>query len=311
AEETFPQATFMLMPDAEWCLCNAAQLVEFCKQRRDDTYHTGYQMRIINNKTLDYVAPRLIRCRTNTRFKGAVHEYLAITCEDKVPHDIYFDWVVTRYGGKKSQARWLRDKDILLRSYQEDPEDSRTVFYLGQTYACLGDWQSAYDWYLMRTKMAGAYEENFVTFVRLGDVTDQLGKSTESENPEAMNRWQEALSYYLKAFAIMPHRIEPLIKIANHYIETHEYSLAYLFARRALEIPYPHRDCLFIEKEMYDYDRYDIIGRVAWYIGEYEMGEQALHKALEKYPDMPHLHRNLAFYLERKKELEKRVGGNI
>lgn len=60
-------------------------------------------------------------------------------------------------------------------------------------------------------------------------------------------------------------------------------------------------DVLFIEKEMYVYDRYEIMSRCAWYMGEYQLGEKATLLALESRPEMHHLQQNLKLYQEKLK----------
>ena len=50
---------------------------------------------------------------------------------------------------------------------------------------------------------------------------------------------------------------------------------------------------------MYYYDRYEIMSRCAWYMGEYALGAEATLKALALQPNMPHLNRNLELYQEK------------
>ena len=121
---------------------------------------------------------------------------------------------------------------------------------------------------------------------------------SESGNPQI---WQRALVYYLKAYSINPQRAEPLIRIAQYYLEKGEPSLAYLFASQAMNIPCPAIEAGLVEHELYDYARYDIMGQAAWYVKAYDEGEQAVRMALEVHPEYEHLQRNIIFYLGREK----------
>ena len=47
------------------------------------------------------------------------------------------------------------------------------------------------------------------------------------------------------------------------------------------------------------FSRYTLMGVAAWYVGSYDLGTQALYKALEIQPDNPVLHTDLQFYLNR------------
>lgn len=288
AEKAFPDACFMLMPDAEWHLYNVPGLLEYCAQHQDDP-SPSHLVRIVMNDTLDFCTPRLIRCRSGVRFVGAVHEVLNAISRQKVPEDVFFELHTTPYGSEKTRKRWLRDVDLLTKEYEENPENPRTVFYLAQTYACLGNWEKAREWYEKRSTMVGWDEENFMARYRLAQAYENLGT------------WDKACTNYLAAYAARPTRAEPLVALASYYWNTQSYPLCFLFARRATELAYPAADLLFVEKQVYDCTRYDLLGRCAWYVGEYEIGEAAVRAALIACPDAPHLLRNLAFYTERTK----------
>ena len=112
----------------------------------------------------------------------------------------------------------------------------------------------------------------------------------------------ESIQHFIAAYDTRPQRAESLIKMAQYYLSKHKMHLAFLFANQACRISYPKNDRLFVEKYMYDFTRYDILGIAAWYTGDYEIGEWAVKKALEIQPDAPHLHFNLKLY-EHKKAL--------
>jgi glycosyltransferase involved in cell wall biosynthesis len=292
AQNLFPQALFMLMPDAEWYMHNVEGLLQFCKEHQYD-HHASYLVPIRSDIEALHTS-RLLRCHKNIRFVRVVHEALNQISQVTLPDDIYFEWRPSQKGNEKSARRWLRDRDLLLKSYTENPHDLRTLFYLGQTYECLGDGQNAYRYYKERSAYKGWDEEDFVTMYRLGRVAQMLAP----ENHQSFAPL--AVEHYLTAFTMRPHRIEPLVKIAQYYVDRNEMHLAFLFASRAVKISYPAQDRLFVEKYMYDFVRYDILGICAWYVGEYELGEWAVMQALEVAPQAEYLKRNLKFYIDRK-----------
>ena len=226
------------------------------------------------------------------RSKGVVHEAPERPASVKVPDPVYFEVKPTSYGVEKSQRRWRQDVELLTKEFKKNENDPRTTFYLAQTFECLGELEKAYQFYQYREQLSGWDEENFITLFRLGCLAERLGPIERS------SAWSTAMDYYLKAFSQRPHRIEPLVKIAEHYwpdnIQT-----CYLFIRHAYDIPYPKSDLLFIEKEMYDYTRYEIMSRAAWYMGEYALGEEATLLALKAHSEMEHLHKNLELYREK------------
>lgn len=293
AEERFPDATFLLMPDAEWYLQNVGGLINFCYEQADKTIGC-YLIRIANGN-IDFRTSRLIRSKVGARFVGDVHEVIVAETYEKAPADIFFELGASRVGIEKSRQRWHRDKEKLLARYKKNPEDPRTTFYLAQTYECLEEFEKAYEYYLIRCQQQGWIEETFESFYRLGRVTEHLSKTNSKYT------WQAAQEYYFAAYGLMPHRAEPLVKLAEHYWPDGEgplnAPLCYLYAKRAYELNYPEHDVLFINPDAYNFKRYELLSKSAWHVGDYELGENATRKALETV-EMPYLLRNLACYME-------------
>ncbi len=294
AEQVFPNAAFMLMPDAEWYLHNVEGLLKFCEQER--YAHIGsYLVRIMNGYE-DFYRACVVRTHSNTRYAGVVHEVLMPATGYKVSSDVYFELCTTHYGREKSHKRWYRDLDLLLKKYEENTSDTRTMFYIAQTYSCLDDWENAYLWYERRSQVQAWAEEDFIAKYRQANAASNLSST------HAGYSWELAQQHYLDAHGMRFERIEPLIKLADHYWSIGNYPTCYLFAKRASEIPYPEHDVLFVEKMMYDYYRYEILSKCAWHVHEYEIGEWGTRMALEACPEHIHLHRNLSFYINHKAE---------
>lgn len=285
AEEAFPNAKFMLMPNAEWYMQKVNDLITFCQDRVNHST-ASYLVRIING-SLDYYVGRLIRCRSGVKFVGVVHEELNRASSEKAPKHCFFDWRAGAIGKEASQKRWSRDLVKLLAAHKNNPQDPRAVFYIAQTYQCLNDLVNARLWYKLRLTMTWGWdEENFMACYRLAQVCENL------------NDWGNASRYYLQAFSMRPCRAEPLVRLAQYYCDAKDMELCYLFSQRAAEIPYPDKDTLFIDKQLYDYTRYDLLGISAWYVHKYEIGKAAIKNALKARIDIHRLQANLVFYPE-------------
>lgn len=296
AETYFPNDTFFLMPDAEWCLHNIAALMRFCEKEQYKT-HPLYNIKVKMNSTEFYVA-RLFRASQKIRFYGVVHEVPNIPTTVNVSDPVFFKIQQSDLGKEKSQQRWMRDVLLLKKEHFKNPKDPRTTFYLAQTYDCLGELETAYKYYQLRANLEGWSEENFITHYRLGIILEKL--SCQNNN----YAWHQAMDHYLNAFSLRPHRIEPIIKIADYYWWNKNIQTCYLFAQYAYNKPYPKYDILFVDKEMYDFTRYEIMSRCAWYMGEYHLGQEATLAALKVHPNMEHLNKNLQLYDEKCKLTE-------
>lgn len=286
AENHFPNAIFMIMPDAEWYLENGKGLLNYLEKIKD--MNEAIYLIKLQGKTLEFFSARVMRVSAKNRFVGVVHEVLINASGAALPHDVFFKWIPSNIGKEKSRLRWERDAILLLKEHEKNPTDPRTAFYLAQTYDCLDDYETALKYYQIREKITGWDEENFITVFRIAILFDKLSKINEKYT------WSMALEYYLKAFGMRPTRTEPLVKIADHYWPDN-IPACYLFSRYASKMPYP-KDILFVEKEMYDYTRYEILSRCAWYMQEFSVGKDATKRALKVYPQTEHLKRNLELY---------------
>jgi tetratricopeptide (TPR) repeat protein len=287
-EQAYPDATFMLMIDAEWHLKNGADLVKFCEKHQHDStpiYLTNIVESVPPNNA--FLTARLMRCKTNIEFVGKVHEVPNQLSQEKTPEHVFFERTIIN-NGEASKKRWLRDCKILLKEYEEDPNDSRTVYFLAQTYFCLEDWQNAVKWYELRATMPGFHEENFNTIYMLAKAYD------------ALNNQDKLITNYVKAFNMCPDRIEPLIRLAVYFHNNKNFDLAYLFAKPTMDMKRPStNDALVIEAEMYDFVRYDMISRLAWTHRDYTLGKIATELALKNKPNLEHLQYNLKYYEEK------------
>jgi hypothetical protein len=291
AQEKFPNAAFMIMPDAEWYINDARALVQFCEcclQRGDE-----YASYLINIANLGNYTCRLFRCNRGVRFMGVVHEVVPQSIIVKVPDTIYFDYLPASHGVAKTAKRFIRDRELLLKEYENKPWCTRTLFYLARTCEDIGNWQEAYDFYKIRVNMIGWDEEDFIAHFRLAQTIKKLVLFSEHKDKYS---WSEALEYFMQAYQMRPHRIEPLVEIADYYVYINQMDLAFLFARRACETEYPFQDVLFIENYHYDYYRYELLARCCWYINEFEIGEWAARKAYEAYPDYKYAKINMNCY---------------
>lgn len=298
----FPTSTFILFPDAEWYLSSADLLLEFCRAEKalydEGACRVPYYHLYIEVKggggSYEFPTPRLILTADDVVFEGVVHECPTKISNAEVYRSVYFTLGSSKVGQDKSMRRWHRDRDILLNDLLAHPDNPRTALYLGLTELWLGNLRNAYTYLKIRTKLHSFPEEDYFAYYKLGIVTMLL-----AQQEPASFTWDEAHSYFLKAYSLRPHRAEPLIRIAAHYMEEDNHPVSFLYSKRAIEIPRPCHELLEVERHLYEYDRWELLSRSAWHFGKYRLGEQATLKAIESCPNFPHLYRNLAFFWDK------------
>lgn len=244
-----------------------------------------------------YENSRFIKPRGGWRYKGRVHEYLTRPENGDVKAHIDSKVVLyqdRRFGSESSAKRFARDKILLLEDHTENPNEPRTLFYLAQTCACLGQHQDAYDYYLKRSGMMhGFWEERFQAFMQCSIISKEYLKNED-----------QCILNALKAFEVAK-RAEPLTILGEYYKDRKEFELAFMFLFMACSLQFPHGHSLFVNKDCYSHTRWHLLGIVAYYVGKYEEGEAACRKAIEAGKNKDLDTSNLKFYTDKKEELRK------
>lgn len=304
ARKAYPKSTFILFPDAEWYVHNLDELITFCWEEREK-YKRGvnpppyYRIRMARSESYLSLTPRLFLTQSPVEFEGVVHECPTEISELNGPESVYFEIGFSKFGADKSLNRWHRDRELLFNDLLKNPDNARTALYLGLTEYWLGNLENAYLTLKKRISMSSFEQEEYYALYNLAEVTDHLSV----EHPERYT-WEEALRFYMQAYGMRPHRAEPLVRIADHYLNVKSYALAYLFAKRAceLELPSIEQEVLPILIHDYTYERWEILSRAAWFMQDYELGELATKIAIEADPNQPHLYNTLSYYWERTAE---------
>ena len=247
-----------------------------------------------------YYNIRLVKARQGWRYRGSVHEWMKDTksAPNKEPPVIRIPEKTVIYQDRtqdddKSSKRFVRDKVLLLKDHKDDPTETRIIFYLAQTYYCLGQLEDAFYYYKLRTTLEGFQEEKFHALLKCGDISEKL------KHP-----WHHSMTFYMKAFE-HSQRVEPIIKIAEHYRKQNNWILSFTFANLACSLNYPENCILFVDKHSYTYTRWHILGIVAYYVGKYTEGKAACERAIACGLNYELDTNNLKFYNDKEKELRE------
>lgn len=273
--DTFEDIDYLLLMDTNDELRNGQELREFAEKFRDDKTKSCFLLcqQWWSGNLTKYYNVRFVKPRFGWRYKGVVHEYMHNENEDinrsneRVPDTVVLYQDRTQ-DDDKTKHRFSRDKVLLLAEYEKDPTEPRTVFYLAQTCACLDEKEEAYKYYEERTKLVGFWEEKYQALFCCGELSYSLKMP-----------WETSLGWFMKAFETC-NRAEPLVKIAEHYRQQKQFLMSYTFAKLACSLQYPNQCILFVNKRVYDYERWHLLGIVAYYVPEYEIGRDAVVKAI-------------------------------
>lgn len=313
---------YLLLMDCNDELQGGAKLREYTAQIFNDEHYSGFMVcqHWWSGKHDRYYNMRLVRARTGWRYNGSVHEWMGNKkygdLEDpnirphvvRLPSDIILYQDRTQDDDKTSK-RFIRDKFLLLKDYKKDPTDSRTLYYLAQTCDCLKEYDEAFYYSRLRTKYKGFDEEVFHAYMRCG----MMGAHMRQE-------WEDVLPWFMKAYE-HSNRVEPLIKLASYYYHEKVWHIAYMYTSTACSLEYPSNLLLFVDTRAYSYERWHLMGIIAYYIAETHFSKKEYDQALEKCREGKRAcdiaiktgenvemdKKNLGFYLEQEKKILEKI----
>ena len=299
AEKENNDISYFLFLDANDELVNSEDLLKVCKEYEKDDSLNAF---IINqqwsktddnsNTIINFKNIRLVKPNNGWRYKGVVHEFLANDSTEndfskiiKLPENIIIYQDRTEDESKKSRNRFEDDKELLLKEYEKDPEDTRTLFYLARTFECLKCIDSAIKFYTLRTSMKTVTKnEN-----KLVSMKDEEEVYHSHFRLGILNRIKDENSYdsmihFIKSYEYRK-RAEPLLEICKIYIKKKIWDLAYMYCKLACDCKYPKNDVLFINKLAYDYTRWHYMSVISFNHGDLQYAKYSSLKALESKPE--------------------------
>jgi hypothetical protein len=168
----------------------------------------------------------------------------------------------------------------------EKPDDVRYMFYLAQTYHCLGRHEDAIRMYEKRYAAGSWVEEQWYSLYMIGQTYLTLGKPIEFEQ------------YMLKAYELRPGRAESLYKLAKYFREKGQHYKAYQYVLMGKDIPLS-KDSLFIEIPVYtDLFHYEETICLYYLNRKHEGLRKSMEYLLTKSQMLDGVLSNMIFYVE-------------
>lgn len=284
AYASFPQATYLLLLDADMVLMDRGFKKE---QLKEDGY-----MITQTEQGSSYRNLRLVKNCYGWKSVGVTHEYTApVEAKDMgVPGVHAFTaplhrggfqagtldtvWIDDRSDGGCKDDKLDRDAVLLIQGLKDEPGNSRYMFYLGNTYFAMHQYLDAIYWYERRiADTKNMFEEEaWYACYRVAQAY------------EKMKDYPRTVYWYMKAINRRPHRIEPYVCLAKHFIFSdppHQYWTATLLIKEGLAQARRDVDLLFYEDKAYDYDGWYVLSIANTYIRGRELeGRAACQKVL-------------------------------
>ena len=230
---------------------------------------------------LAYANVRMLRRHAAARYVGATHEVLVVDGSTQRLDSAHF---VDHADGANRPEKLSRDERLLRGALSNDPADTRAMYYLAQTLRDAGRHAEAAEWYERRFAAGGWEEERWHAQYRAAQERLAEGDG------------DAFVAGCLDAYAMRPHRSEPLVSLARHYAATQRHDAALLLLEQAQAIPYPAQDILFVESDAYGDSVRELISISGFYstLASRRARGRATAESLAIDPGLPPLMRSTA-----------------
>jgi glycosyltransferase involved in cell wall biosynthesis len=231
----------------------------------------GYRLWIKFGGT-SYQRDQIIQANLPWKWVGVLHEVLVCDAPHSTQTMEGVKYVVSTDGARsKDSKKFQKDAETLEKALNEDPNNTRYMFYLAQSYRDAGQYDKALEWYRKRIEKGGWREEVFFSMLQVAFLEQTLGRTEET-----------VIDSLLRAHRYRPHRAEPVFFLAEIYRKQKRYDLSYSLIRSMDFIKQPpEKDVLFVQEWAGDYGLLFELSIAAFYVGNYQESLDACAKLLD------------------------------
>jgi tetratricopeptide (TPR) repeat protein len=264
------KADYLLMIDADECL------------KYDDHFSLpkldkdSYDIVIRQIGAVDFMRSSIVNTKLPWKWSGVLHETLGCSVAktgDVLKGVMNLCNTNVLSGRSVDPDKYLKDAAVLEEALKKEPNNSRYVFYLAQSYMASGKLELALKNYEKRVSMPSSdLQETFFAIYNVGKAKENMGDP------------QGAIDSYFKAHAFRPNRAEPVFRAAVISRRMGNPFLGYLLSKQALSIPRPEENC--VEYNTYDHAILIEFANCALLTGRWQEGLDASNKLLAN-PNLP------------------------
>ena len=218
----------------------------------------------LNN--LQYHRAQIVRSDQDWVYKGVLHEYLDLPGKEnliqyQIPANLcHVDADISPLKRANTlEEKYSKDAEILEEALVDDPQNTRYLFYLAQSYRDSGQKLKSIDAYEKRIE-AGAWEEEvYYSMYMIGKLKEQLGRHPD-----------EIIQAYSRAWEYRPQRLEAVFHVMRKLRESGRWILSFTYGSMAIKNP-GTSDILFVEPEIWQWRLLDEYALAAFHTGNPEI----------------------------------------
>lgn len=271
------ECKFAIMLDDTYVIKENLRL--FLNEIRGDQFSTSFSL-YVKSHDMEYTSNRITKTEINLRYKYKIHEIIQTENNVNVliPKDksSIYDYG-NEYMEKRTMDRKQYDLDILFETYKEDPNDSRSLYYIAQTYNLIDKYELAYEYFSKRIEH---HDEGF-----LQEKIDACFEIARLSNFKLNKPWEDCEKLYMRAYEMDKSRPDSLYYIGIHYYYENDFMKAYTYMKLGFELGYPLNSQYSLKPTLSFYYLPKILTEICFYVSDYELGLKSASLFLEKNND--------------------------
>ena len=222
---------YLIMLDDTYVL--KGNLKTFLNEVRGDQFGNSFTV-YIKSDDVEYGSNRILKSICNLRYKYKIHEVIQDNDNINVVvpinictiHDGRFE-----YMEKRTMDRKTLDLQLLQEEIDEDPNNPRSYYYMGQTYNLLEKYDLAFNYFMQRA------DHPVTGFIQ--EKIDAIFEGARTANYKLNKPWSECEALYLRAYELDKTRPDSIYFIGIHYFLENDMLKAYHYLKLGFEIGYP------------------------------------------------------------------------
>ena len=226
------QCKYNLMLDDTYVI--EGDLRAFLNVIRGDQFGDSYSL-TVKSYDVEYISNRITKTENRLKYIYTMHEVIQHenNTNVRVPENCaIINDMSNKYMQDRSDNRKEYDLKCLYEMVEEYPDDPRHLFYLGQTYKMLSNYEKAAKYYEKRAffHVDGFDQEKF----------DALFEFTRISVFQLNKPWRDFERYYEMCIEWQPTRPEGNYFLGIHYFMENDTKTAFKHFKRAFEIGFPY-----------------------------------------------------------------------
>ena len=279
---------FIIMLDDTYSL--QVDVRNFLETVRGDQFSDSFSL-LIKSDDSEYYSNRIIKSKTKLRYIHTIHE--VITAENNVNVTIPANkaWVLdnrSEYMHQRTMERKQFDLTLLFQELEDYPDDPRSLYYIAQTYGCIGDEIHKAEFFEKRIRhpVQGYIQEKIDALFELARTynfkVSPITKEYYSSEKISAQEWDIVEGLYLQAYSLDTSRPDALYFIGIRYYLQSLFEIAYHYFKRAFKLGYPVDSQYSLKPTLSFHYLPKFLTEVCYYLHDFQLGLAASELYISK-----------------------------